>query len=123
MDFCSQSDNLEFMPTYCFSSPTGETVERFFPMGDAPQAIQVDGQEAKRDYRAECVAVPATRGWPLVCYASGVHPKQAQELRDGLRRAGVATEVDRNGDPIYTSAVHRKKALAAREMHDNASFN
>ena len=112
------------MPSYCYTSPTGETVERFFPMGDAPQAITLDGQEAKRDYQAERVGVPATKGWPMVpCFASGVHPKQAQELRDGLRKAGIATEVTRGGDPIYTSAVHRKKALAARGLHDNASFN
>ncbi len=93
-------------------------------MGSAPQAIQLDGRKAKRDYQAECVGVPATKGWPMVpCFASGVHPKQAQELRDGLRDAGVPTEVTRGGDPIYTSAVHRKKALAARGLHDNASFN
>ena len=111
------------MPSYCYTAPTGETVERFFSMGDAPQTIQLDGQKAKRDYQAEHVGVPATKGWPLVCYASGVHPKQAQELRDGLRKAGVATEVSASGDPIYTSAIHRKKALAARGLHDNASFN
>ena len=112
------------MPTYCFTAPTGETIERFFPMGDAPQTIQVDGQKAKRDYRAERVGVPATKGWPMEpCFASGVHPKQAQELRDGLRKAGVPTEVTGGGDPIYISATHRKKALAVRELHDNASFS
>lgn len=112
------------MPTYCFKTSTGETVERFFLMGDAPQAIQLDGQKAKRDYQAERVGVPATKGWPMPpCYASGVHYKQAQELRDGLRKAGVTTEVSSGGDPIYRNAVHRKKALAARGFHDNASFD
>lgn len=112
------------MPTYCYSIQDGQVVERIFPMGDAPKAIQLDGQEAKRDYRAERVGVPATKGWPMqACVASGVHPGQAQELRDGLRRAGVPTEVTKGGDPIYRSAVHRKKALAARGLHDNASFN
>ena len=112
------------MPTYCYTKPTGETVERFFPMGDAPQAIQLGDSEAKRDYQAECVGVPSTKGWPHEpCVASGVHPKQAQELRDGLRRAGVPTEVTRGGDPVYTSAVHRKKALKCRGMYDRNSFS
>ena len=100
------------------------TVERIFPMGEAPPHIRVDGLEAKRDYQAERVGVPATKGWPHEpCVASGVHPKQAQELRDGLRGAGVPTEVTKGGDPIYTSAVHRKKALSARGMYDRNSFS
>ena len=109
------------MPTYCFTSPTGRTVERFFPMGDAPQAVQLDGAEAKRDYQAERVGVPATKGWPMEpCFASGVHPKQAQELRDHLRKSGVPTEVRESGDPVYTSAVHQKKALKARGFRSNS---
>lgn len=93
-------------------------------MGHAPRQIDINAKLFVRDFNAERVAVPSTAGWPLKpCFASGVHPEQAQELRDGLRGAGVATEVTSGGDPIYTSAVHRKKALAVRGIHDNNSFS
>lgn len=68
--------------------------------------------------------VPRKKIWPMKpCYASGVHASQAQELRDHLAKRGCPTEVTPSGDPIYTSAAHRKKALKIRGMHDKASFN
>lgn len=57
------------------------------------------------------------------CCASGVHASQAQELREHLADRGCPTEVTTDGDPIYTSAAHRKKALKCRGMFDKASFN
>lgn len=113
------------MPTYCYSTPAGQVVERIFPMGKAPPSIHLGSDlVAKRDYQAERVAVPATAGWPMEpCYASGVHAEQAGELRDHLRDRGVPTEVTSGGDPIYRSAAHRTKALAVRGLHDNNSFS
>ena len=109
------------MPTYCYRHSSKGIIERFFPMGEAPQAIHLDGLTANRDYQAERVSVPATKGWPMEpCCASGVHPKQAQELRDGLREAGVPTEVRESGDPVYTSAAHQKKALKVRGFRLNS---
>jgi hypothetical protein len=67
-------------------------------------------------------AVPATAGWPLTCVASGVHPDQAQALRDHLAKHGVPKEVTKGGDPIYTYAAHRRRALKARGFVDRASF-
>ena len=69
------------------------------------------------------MGVPAKSGWPIKCYASGVNADQAQELRDYLQDAGVKTEVTPDGDPVYTSPLHRKRALKARGFHDNNSFN
>lgn len=64
-----------------------------------------------------------TGDWPaLTCFASGVHASQAQELRDYLRERGCPTEVTENGDPVYTSPAHRKKALKLRGMYDRDSF-
>ena len=71
---------------------------------------------------AEAVGVPASKGWPLECYASGVAPDQAGELRDYLAKKGVPTEVSADGNPIYRDAAHRRKALKARGLHDKASF-
>lgn len=110
------------MPTYCYSDSKGNIVEQFHPMGEAPEKITINGEECGRDFAAEQTGRPSRIGWPITCYASGVNANQAQELRDELKRCGVPTEVTVNGDPVYTSHEHRKKALKARAMHDNNSF-
>jgi len=94
-------------------------------MGEAPEKIRIegDGQYAIRDYRAESAAVPSTAGWPLECEGSGVHPGQAQQLRDYYDRHGCPTEVTSRGNPVYRNAAHRKKALKCRAMHDRNSFS
>lgn len=76
----------------------------------------------KRDFAAEQVGRPAKAGWPLICYASGVNASQARELRDHFKEVGVPTEVTANGDCVYTSHSHRKRALACRGIHDANSF-
>jgi len=121
------------MPLYCYTTDDGETVERYFPMGGAPASVKVGDKVACRDRAAEaplCFVkgsqTPVKQGhgkWPMTCFASGVHPSQAQELRDHLKRNGVPTDVNKDGDPIYTSKEHRKKALKARGMHDKSSFD
>jgi hypothetical protein len=78
--------------------------------------------EATRCYQEERASVPPTKGWPLTCFASGVHASQAQELRDHLASKGVPTEVTRDGDPVYRDAKHRRKALKVRGMVDKSSF-
>lgn len=78
-----------------------------------------DGTVARRVFGA---AVPSTAGWPFACVASGVHPDQAQALREHLAKHGVPTEVTKGGDPIYTDAAHRRRALKARGFVDRASF-
>ena len=132
---------VESMPTYCYRTEDGDILERVFPMGEAPEAITFYPKElgkqkevAVRDYGAEGVtgAVVGTenptkrskpkRPWPMACVGSGVHASQAQELRDHLAERGCSTEVTPDGDPIYTSASHRKKALKIRGFHDKASF-
>ena len=128
------------MITYCYryiDPLTGEEEihERDFPAGEAPRILRYeDGSHATRDYRAEGVSgrVVGTknpikgktkRPWPMSpCFASGVHASQASELRKHLKDRGCPTEVTKDGDPVYTSAAHRKKALRIRGMHDRNSF-
>jgi len=63
-------------------------------------------------------------GWPLECVGSAVNPSQAGELRQFLSERGCPTEVNpRTGAPKYRNALHRRKALKLRNMHDNASFD
>ncbi len=125
------------MPTYCFSSEDGEVIEEFFEMGKAPTSIcrvvptcrpgvrraRKEHQKLyKRDFAAEQTGRPARAGWPLTCFASGVNASQAGELRDHFKEVGVPTEVTADGDCVYTSHLHRKRALACRGIHDSNSF-
>ncbi|WP_309381997.1 hypothetical protein [Cerasicoccus frondis] len=111
------------MPVYCYRDPDGIIHERVYHMGEAPQVIDTDAGPAKRDFGAEGVGVPPTKGWPLECVASGVNSEQAGELRSELARKGVPTEVTGDGNPIYRDANHRKKALKVRGLHDRSSFS
>lgn len=109
------------MPVYCYTDGR-ETISRWFPASHHPKRIRRKGRTYVRDFAAEAVGVPASKGWPLECYASGVAPDQAGELRDYLAKKGVPTEVSADGNPIYRDAAHRRKALKARGLHDKASF-
>lgn len=112
------------MPTYCFITEDGKTKELQCAMGDAPEHIEIGGYHAVRDFQAEhSPRAAGGESWPMdPCFASGVNAAQAGELRKHLADRGVPTVVTSEGDPIYTSAGHRKKALAARGMHDNAGY-
>ncbi|MCP4899993.1 MAG: hypothetical protein GY906_23745 [bacterium] len=122
------------MPIYCYRSDDGEPLEQVFLRGKAPKTIVAeDGKAFRRDYQAELSGMIGivkgstspirTRAWPMTCVSSGVQATQAGELRDHLRKRGCPTEVTRDGDPVYTSATHRKKALKVRGMVDKNSFS
>lgn len=115
------------MPTYCYRSCDGKKrlVERIYPATNIPEDFTYGGVRYRRDRAAEWagISVPST-AWanPIHCVASGVHPSQRKELEKFLKDRGVPTQVDADGNPVYTSAAHRRKALKARGMHDNASY-
>ena len=91
-------------------------------MGEAPKTIRIDGVVAKRDFGAEQIGVPSKTGWPITCVDSGVNAADAQKLRDHFKAGGLSVDVSEGGDPIYTSAVHRKKALKFRGFVDKSGF-
>ena len=112
---------------YAYKTPRGEVVWRSWTLeelGEAgpPVEIEVGGEKAKRSYQAERSGVQSPRGWPLVCVASGVNASQAQELREEFKRVGVPTEVTADGDPVYTSPEHRRRALRARGFFDRGAY-
>lgn len=111
------------MPIYCYETENGEVFEEIFETGKAPASIIVAGVEAKRSFRAERVTVPSSSGWPLTCFASGVNANDAGTLREFLAQKGVPTEVTKDGDPVYTSHAHRRRALKARGMIDRAGYD
>lgn len=111
------------MPVYCYVTKKGRVFDRVFAVGQAPKTIMLDKHTvARRCFQAEGTSVPAKRGWPMTCVASGVNASQAGELRDFLSRKGVPTEVTSDGDPVYRDSKHRKKALKARGFVDRQSF-
>ena len=111
------------MVTYCYITEDGRSEDRFFPMGTAPPSINfIDGSVAKRDYAAEHRPRKAGSGWPMTCYASGVNPNQAQELRDFYKKHSFRCDVKNSGDPVYENSSHRKAALKLRNLHDKHSF-
>ena len=128
------------LTTYCYKAKDGRREEFEYPAGEAPDVVTVAWMHGKKKYHRDRQAEAAgmhvsvvgsqncTRQtcdvWPMQpCVASGVNADQAQDLRDHLRGNGCPTEVTKDGDPIYTSASHRKKALKIRGLHDNNSFS
>jgi len=99
------------MPTYCYTTDDGRTVERFYAMGDAPDCLIVGEEVATRDFQAEqCGRRPRNCGtWPMASYAAGVHPSQVPEMMERARAAGVPTEFTSDGDPVFTGPGHRKR--------------
>jgi hypothetical protein len=62
-----------------------------------------------------------TQEWPMPpCVASGVNAAQAEQLSDFLEDRDCPTEVTPDGDPIYVSPEHRRKALKLRGMYDKS---
>lgn len=113
------------MPRYTFVTDDGEQFEHVCGYKELPETITLsDGRIAKRDFAADCrtVSTASSAGWPITCYASGVHASQAQELRDYYKSHGCPTEVTNNGDPIYTSSSHQKKALKCRGLVNKSSY-
>jgi len=112
--------------SHAYESPTGKIVwrepTRPLSEGPPPREINVEGVIFKRSYRAEQAGVPATKGWPIECVASGVHADDAQALRDEFDRVGVPTEVTADGDPVYRSPKHRREALKARGLFDRSAY-
>lgn len=60
--------------------------------------------------------LPST--WPQTSFFGGVHPSQANELREHLRKHGVNAEVLPSGDVKFTSRGQRRAYLRARGMVD-----
>ena len=101
------------MATYVYVHPkTTETIERAFPMGEAPPSIELDdGTECKRSIPAE---MAGSRGhtpscWPMESNALAVHKSQCKEYAEFAAKHGVPTEFNpANGKPKFVSKKHRK---------------
>jgi len=109
------------MPMYCYTnSRTGETVERFYSVGKAPDRVRVKGRSYRRDIAAEHGQFRNTPGnWPQHSFASGVSPRQVAEVKAKLRARGVDAQFDpKTGYAIYRDRSHRRRCLEARGIYD-----
>ena len=109
------------MPAYCYRRGN-VVITRVFPIAERPPFVMVGGKKFVRSFGDERPGVPSTAGWPLECVASGVNPDQAGELRQFFKDRGCPTEVTADGNPVYRSASHRRKALKLRGFRDRASY-
>lgn len=107
------------MPVYCYSTEAGDTVELFYPMGEAPRTIRRDGATFYRDIVAEHSGFRSTPGnWPLRSDAAGVHPSQVRDAENQAKALGVPTRFDREGSAIFESQQHRKAYCEAVGLYD-----
>jgi hypothetical protein len=109
------------MPMYAYRNGR-RVVTRSFRVSERPETIVVDGKTYRRSFADERPGVPSSAGWPMECVASGVHSSQAADLRRFFREHGCPTEVSADGNPIYRSAAHRRKALKPRGFKDKSSY-
>lgn len=111
------------MPTYCYTSKNGKTIEEVFPVGKAPSTIKRDGVRYARDIGAEHVGHRNTPGnWPMVNDMGDFccHPSERVQLMQKLEAAGVPTYVNQNGDCVMESRAHRKKLCQVYGVYDKA---
>lgn len=104
------------MAVYCYITDDGERGEFSFPLGQAPEKVEISGKPAFRDYRAEMSGMGSHgdyQGWPIVSESAGVHPSQRDEAMKIDRSLGVKTDYTRDGRPVFTSRGHQRRWLKA----------
>jgi len=116
------------MPVYCYKCPVcGKTAEVNKPMSEcgSPELCPQDSFVMNRDLQAEHGGRRHCAGtWPMASYAAGISPDEIAEFRKLDRANGVPTEYTPDGDPVFTSARHRREYCQAHGLYDrNAGFS
>lgn len=108
------------MPTYCYTTNDGLTVEKVYRVGKAPKTVTTfDGTTAFRDIVAEHQGFSDTPGnWPQKSDAVGCHPDQIEDERKRSVAQGCPTEFTPDGRRIFTSAGHRKRWCELNGYYD-----
>ncbi len=108
--------------TYCYTTSKGETVDRRFAMGKAPERVRLDdGRIAYRDIAAEHNGRPkgqAADPWPLHSTSMGVLPNQVPQFKKWYAERGVQVEYDNRGRLKFENRQHRNRCMALRNMSD-----
>jgi len=110
---------------YCYKCDCGRKEEKSLSLAEFRKTTPCRcGKDMVIDITAQQSGRKDTAAnWPMESDACGVHPDQARDYAKHLREQGVPTEVLPNGNPIFTSREHRKRACAATGMYDrNAGY-
>jgi len=112
------------MPIYCYSTESGKRRDVFLHHMNPPKAIDIDGEVAHRDYRAERAGPDAyPTGWPRLSDAMGVHPDQIQETRKFLSDAGVQdTKFHPDGRCQLENPRHERAVMKARGFYHRNDY-
>ena len=61
--------------------------------------------------------------WPMTSEGAGVHPSQIAEAEAGSIARGVPVKFTKQGDAIFKSKEHRRKALKMFGMYDEDGYD
>lgn len=115
------------MPAYCFTCEScghSDQVARSMDKSDMPLVCSKCGKGMIRDYPAEAPGrLARCDTYPFESDAAGGHPDDRARMTQEAIDAGVPTEINHNGNPVFRTPIHRKKYLRAFNMYDrNASY-
>jgi len=86
-----------------------------------PELCDIDGFVMQRDYQAEMGGRHRCDTWPMASYAAGIAPEEIPESRKFDREHNVPTDYTPDGDPVFTSAKHRRKYCEAHGLYDRSA--
>jgi hypothetical protein len=118
------ADKRNIMPVYTFKCPKcseSEMVVR--SMKDEGDIVcKADGTVMQRDFKADFSKQSRCDTYPYASYAVGVDISEVPGQMKLDKAAGVPTNYNKDGDPIFTSRGHRKQYLKHVGFHDRNSF-
>ena len=107
------------MPTYCYTSDDGVTIERTVPVSKMKRVVRIKGKAFYIDIGMMHAGRKCLSGnWPLVLKRTGVAPHQVPQVKELLAAQGCPTEFNERGKPIITSYEHYKKHNKLRGLCD-----
>ena len=114
------------MPVYSFICVCGKVDEIQRPMSASGKRLKCAcGKLMRRNFGAEAPGRRAASDtYPHASYALGGHPDDRAKMTQDAINKNVPTEINRDGDPVFTSAGHRKKYCEAFGFYDrNAGYS
>lgn len=106
------------MATYCYTNGD-ETIERDYPMGEAPKRVRHQGRWYKKNIAATHSGTRSgEHGWPMWSDFAGCHPSQKAEMERRSAEAGCPVRVNVLGQVELLNRKHRHDFLRFRGMFD-----
>lgn len=115
------------MPTYCFSSKKGKTIEREFSMAHIPERIYSGREVYERDLVAEHSDQKSGDCWTNH-YSLGLGartPRHAREIAAKCKRAGLSCDFDAHLRMRVTSKEHQRKLIPVvlgKDYHNRDAY-